>query len=166
MTETLDILNTAVSPFVRAVLPAARFSGRIRGRSRKRLAAEDAHAKAKKILFLNDRVYQLDMQPSIFQKHINSKGRNPRYTVCERLLILWHMKAFQIPKHVPLIRGFDHLTLLCTEFASGYSAWRPDMTLDGLRPMTCTMTHTACGSAILTPHGNSRIILVFVPLLL
>jgi transposase InsO family protein len=38
------------------------------------------------------------MQVSILQKHLNKKGKNPRYTVRERLLILWHMEAFQIPR--------------------------------------------------------------------
>ena len=34
---------------------------------------------------------------------------------------------------VPLIKGFDRLTLLCSEFESWYNAWRPHMTLEGLR---------------------------------
>ena len=76
---------------------AARFSGRVRQRSLKRLAGRDADARAKEILFLKDRVYQLEMQVSILQKHLNRKGRSPRYTARERLLILWHIEAFQIP---------------------------------------------------------------------
>ena len=35
---------------------------------------------------------------------------------------------------MPIIKGFDHLTLLCTEFESWYNVWRPHMTLGGLRP--------------------------------
>ena len=35
---------------------------------------------------------------------------------------------------VPIIKGFDHLTSLCTEFESWYNTWRPHMTLEGLRP--------------------------------
>ena len=38
MAENLDILNTAVSLLVRAALLAARFSGRVRRRSLKRLS--------------------------------------------------------------------------------------------------------------------------------
>jgi transposase InsO family protein len=98
MAEDLDVLNTAVSLLIRAALLAARFSGRLRQRSLKRLAAKDADAKAKEILFLKDRVYQLEMQVSILQKHLNRKGQSPRYTVRERLLILWQMEAFQIPR--------------------------------------------------------------------
>jgi len=36
---------------------------------------------------------------------------------------------------VPLIRGFDHLTELCSSFAIWYNQWRPHMTLDGSRPV-------------------------------
>jgi transposase InsO family protein len=98
MAENLDILNAAVSLVIKAALLAARFSGRVRRRSLKRLAAMDTDAKAKEILFLKDKVYQLEMQVSILQKQLTKRGKNPRYTVCERLLIFWHMEAFQIPR--------------------------------------------------------------------
>ena len=98
MNKNLDIITHAVSLIVKAVLLAARFSGRVRKRSLKRLAAMDTDAKAKEILFLEDKVYQLRMQVSILQKQLNKKGKNPRYTVHERLLVLWHMEAFQIPR--------------------------------------------------------------------
>jgi transposase InsO family protein len=58
----------------------------------------DTDAKAKEILFLKDRIYQLEMQVSILQKHLRKKGTKPRYEVRERLLILWHIEAFQIPR--------------------------------------------------------------------
>jgi len=57
MAENLDVLNSTVSLFIRAVLLAARFSGRVRRRSLQRLAARDIDAKAKEILFLKDRVH-------------------------------------------------------------------------------------------------------------
>jgi hypothetical protein len=65
MAENLDTLNTAVSLLIRAVLLAARFSGRVRRRSLERLTARDINAKAREILFLKDRVYQLEMLVSI-----------------------------------------------------------------------------------------------------
>jgi transposase len=98
MADNLDVLNTAVSLLIRAVLLAARFSGRVRRRSPKRLAARDVDTNAKEILFLKDRVYQLEMQVSILQKRLHKKGKKPRYEVRERLPILWHMEAFQIPR--------------------------------------------------------------------
>ena len=98
MAENIDILNAAVSVLIKAALLAARFSGRVRRRNLERLAAMDADAKAKEILFLKDRLYQLEMQVSIYQKQSTKRGKNPRYTVRERLLILRHMEAFQIPR--------------------------------------------------------------------
>jgi transposase-like protein len=98
MSDNLEILNAAVSLLIRAALLAARFSGRVRQRSLNRLASREVDAKAKEILFLKDRVYQLEMQVSILQKHLGKKGQSPRYTVRERLLILWHIEAFQIPR--------------------------------------------------------------------
>ena len=98
MAESLDILNTAVSLLIRAAQLAARFSGRVRQRYLKRLANQHIDAHAKEILFLEDRVYKLEMQVSILQKHLHKKGTKPRYSVRERLLILWHLEAFQIPR--------------------------------------------------------------------
>jgi transposase len=98
MADNLDMLNTAVSLLIRAALLAARFSGRVRQRYLKRLASRDVDAKAKEILFLKDRVCQLEMQLSILQKQLTKKGKKPRYEVRERLLILWHIEAFQIPR--------------------------------------------------------------------
>jgi len=98
MNKNLDVITHAVTLIIKAAIMAARFSGRIRRRSLKRLAAMDADAKDKEILFLKDKVYQLEMQVSILQKQLTKRGKSPRYTVRERLLILWHIEAFQIPR--------------------------------------------------------------------
>jgi len=50
------------------------------------------------ILFLKDKAYQLRMQVSIPRKQLNKRRKNPRYTVHERLLILRHMEASQMPR--------------------------------------------------------------------
>ncbi len=76
----------------------ARFSGRVRRRGLERLAAKDADAKTKEILFPKDRVCQLEMQVSILRKHLHKKGPKPRYEVRERLLIRWYIEALQIPR--------------------------------------------------------------------
>jgi hypothetical protein len=46
MAENLDILNAAVALLIKATLVAARFSGRVRRRSLKRVAGMDVDAKA------------------------------------------------------------------------------------------------------------------------
>ena len=57
MDKNLDIITYAVSLIVKAVIMAGRFSGTVRKRSLKRLAAMDADTKDKEILFLKDKVY-------------------------------------------------------------------------------------------------------------
>ena len=37
-------------------------------------------------------------------------------------------------KRVAIIKDFDHLNELCSEFETWYNSWRPHMTLDGLCP--------------------------------
>jgi len=48
----------------------------------------------------------------------------------------WTIKTLKYEwlRRVPLIKGFDHLIFLCTEFESWYNAWRPHMPLEGFRP--------------------------------
>jgi transposase InsO family protein len=98
MDKNPDITNFAVSLIIKAVVIAARFSGRVRKRSLKRLAAMEVDAKDKEILFLRDMVDQLKMQVSILQKGIKKKQKNPRYTLREKLFILWQMETYQIPR--------------------------------------------------------------------
>ncbi len=68
MTKNIDIINAAVELIIKAAILAARFSGRIRKRSLKRLAEMDVDSKDKEIIFLRDTVDQLKMQVSILQK--------------------------------------------------------------------------------------------------
>ena len=98
MDKHLDITNFTVSLIIKAVVIAARFSGKVRKRSLKRLAAMEVDAKDKEIIFLRDMVEQLQMQVSILQKGIKKKQKNPRYTLREKLFILWQMETYQIPR--------------------------------------------------------------------
>jgi len=58
-------------------------------------------------------------------------GKNGSIAVTERIIKTLKYKWL---KHVPLIKGFDHVTRLCGEFQSWYNTWRPHMALEGLRP--------------------------------
>ena len=98
MTKNIDIINAAVSLIIKAAIFAAGFSGRVRKRSLKRLAAMDVDSKDKEIIFLHDKVTQLQMQVSILQKGLQKKRSNKRYTVREKLFILCYMETFQIPR--------------------------------------------------------------------
>jgi transposase InsO family protein len=98
MDKNRDTIIFAVSLIFRAAIVAAKYSGRVRKRSLKRLAAMDIDEKDKEILFLIDKVYQLETRTSILLKRVEKHQKKPRYTLRERLLILWHMETFQIPR--------------------------------------------------------------------
>ena len=98
MTNNIDIINAAVELIIKAAILAARFSGRARKRSLKRLTAMDIDDKDKENIFLHDKIYRLEMQVSILQKGLQKKRCNKRYTLREKLYILCYMETFQIPR--------------------------------------------------------------------
>ena len=98
MTTNIEIINTAITLMIKAAILAARFSGRARKRSLKRLAAMDIDDKVKEIIFLRDAVDQFKTQVTILQKGLAKKQNNKRYTLREKLFILCYMETFQIPR--------------------------------------------------------------------
>jgi len=98
MANNIDIIDAAVKLIIKAAILAARFSGRVRRRSLKRLSKMDVDSKDKEIIFLRDKVFQLQTQALILQKGARKKQKNPRYTLRERLFIICHMETFQIPR--------------------------------------------------------------------
>ena len=98
MTNNLDIVNAAISLIIKAALLTARFSGRARKRSLKRLAKMNADDKDKEIIFLRDKVDQQQMQITILQKGLQKKHTNKRYTLREKIFILCYMETFQVAR--------------------------------------------------------------------
>jgi transposase InsO family protein len=98
MATNIEIVNAAITLIVKAAILAARFSGRARKRSLKRLAYMDIDDKDKEILFLRDKVYQQQIQITILQKGVEKKQTNKRYTLREKLFILCYMETFQVPR--------------------------------------------------------------------
>jgi transposase InsO family protein len=58
-------------------------------------------------------------------------GKHGSIAVTERVI---KTLKYEWLRCVLLIKGFDHLTSLCTEFAGWYNTWRPHMALEGIRP--------------------------------
>jgi transcriptional regulator with PAS, ATPase and Fis domain len=98
MSKNTDIINAAVTLIIKAALLAARFSGRSRKRSLKRLSKMDTDDKDKEIIFLRDKLNQQQMQITILQKGLQKKHTNKRYTLREKLFILCYMETFQVPR--------------------------------------------------------------------
>ena len=98
MANNIEIVNAAVTLIIKAAILAAGFSGRVRKRSLKRLAAMDVDSKDKEIIFLRDKVDKLKMRVSILQKGLQKKQNNKRHTLRERFFIIYYMETFQIPR--------------------------------------------------------------------
>ena len=98
MMKQKEIIVYAVSMILKAALLAASWAGKKRERGLKLIANMPIDEKDKEITFLRDRVYQLETRIKIFQKQIQSHSNKTRYTLKERLFILWHMEYFQIPR--------------------------------------------------------------------
>jgi transcriptional regulator with PAS, ATPase and Fis domain len=90
---------------VKAAILAAGFSGRVRKQSLKQLAGMDINEKDKELIFLRDKVTQLQTQVSILQKALKKQNNKKRYTIREKLFILCYMETFQIPRR----RVTEHL---------------------------------------------------------
>ena len=91
MSKNTDIINAAVTLIIKAAILAARFSGRGRKRSLKRLSKMDTDDKDKEIIFLRDKLNQQQMQITILQKGLQKKQTNKQYTLREKLFILSYM---------------------------------------------------------------------------
>ena len=55
MNKNCEVISCAIALIIKSAVVAARFSGRIRKRSLKRLASMDIHEKDKELLFLKDK---------------------------------------------------------------------------------------------------------------
>ena len=107
-----EIIAYAVSMILKAAIFAGAWAGRSRKRGLESIANMTIDEKDKEIFFLRDRVYQLETRLRIFQKQHQSTSNKPRYSLKERLFILWHMEYFQIPRrHVTKTFGIARSTL-------------------------------------------------------
>ena len=80
--------------------------------------------------------------------HFGAIGKHGSIAVTERVI---KTLKYEWLRCVPLIKGFDHVMSLCTEFESWYNSWRPHMTLGGLRP-----DDFYCNHKPETPQRNAK----------
>ena len=105
-----EIAITATALLVKAAVLSAKWAGAARRCGLERIADGDRDAE---ILFLRERVAQLQLQVSILRKHLGKHAKSPRYSLAERLHVLWFLEYFQIPRRqVPLsgANGTTHPT--------------------------------------------------------
>ena len=105
MATNIEIVNAAVVLIIKAPILTARFSGRARKRSLKKLSKMDVDDKDKEVTFLRDKVDRQQLQITILQKGLQKKQTKKRYTLREKMFILSYMEIFQVPRR----RVTEHL---------------------------------------------------------
>ena len=95
---TTDLATTAIALLVKATVLSARWAGATRRRALGILAFRSPHDVETELTFLRDRIDKLELQVSILRRNIGKHARSPRYTLAERLQVLWFIEYFQVPR--------------------------------------------------------------------
>ena len=92
----MDVLTAAIPLLLKALWLSSRWAGILRVHALKRVARDNDPES--EILFLRDRIAQLEVELELARGQRRKRGSKPRYTVRERLLVLWYMEYFQVPR--------------------------------------------------------------------
>lgn len=98
MGNPLDFASYALPLLFKAVLLAARWAGGRRRRAIEELARMGEIEKEREILLLRDKASRLEALVRLLQRQLAKGPHRPRYTLEERLCILWHLEVFQVPR--------------------------------------------------------------------
>ncbi len=86
--------NQAAIPLIlKALILSAQWAGTVRIRQMWNLAGEKNYLE-NKFQLLRDRIFQLETDLEFCRKNINGTNLKSRYTLRERLLILWYKEYF------------------------------------------------------------------------
>jgi len=88
-------------------------------------------------VFVGDVFAELLSQWNI-KPRFGAVGKHGSIAVTERVI---KTLKYEWLRCVPIIKGFDHLTSLCTQFEHWYNTWRAHMTLEGFRPDDLYYSH-------------------------
>ena len=92
----MDVLKVAIPLILKALWLSARWAGAARGRALRREAQR--HGANAEITFLHDRIAELEIALALTRIHGKKPGVKPRYTMKERLLVIWYMEYFQVSR--------------------------------------------------------------------
>ena len=95
--DPMQVARIAVNLMGKAVLLAARWAATRRKRALEIMAARPDEDKDKEIVFLRDRVEQLQSQVEILRQ-LHKPDNTTRYTLRERFNIIFHLTYFAIPR--------------------------------------------------------------------
>ncbi len=144
--DTTEVLYWGIWPvhvcvvidhFSRKVMSVTPFEGSNSGWINKALeSAMEEHSAPKHIISDQASVFTGDVFAELpdswnIKPCLGAVGKRGSISVTERV---FKTLKYEWLKRVPLIKGFDHLTMLCEEYENWYNRWRPHMTLEGFRP--------------------------------
>jgi transposase InsO family protein len=93
----MEVFSTAIPLILKSLWLSAKWAGIARVKALKAVIA-DGDEIAAEILHLRDRVAQLEPELDLIRRQAVKAGRKSRYTLKERLLVLWYLEYFQVPK--------------------------------------------------------------------
>jgi hypothetical protein len=94
---TAEILSVAVNLLGKAIVFGARWAATHRMRGLRAIAARPEGDKDKEIVFLRDRVAELQSQLEILRR-LHKPNNTTRYTLRERFMIIFHITYFAVPR--------------------------------------------------------------------
>jgi transposase InsO family protein len=92
-----EILSVAINLLGKAIVFGARWAGMRRRRGLAAIAASPESSKDKEIIFLRDRLAELQSQVEIL-KRLHKSDNTTRYTPCQRLRVIFHITYFSVPR--------------------------------------------------------------------
>src|SRR3990172_939434 len=95
--QTAETVSCAASLILRSIMLSARLAAVMR-RNLFKTANLNAEKLLHEVIFLRDKVAEVDGRNAILRSMLENRGRRRHPTLRERLSILWHMEYFQIPK--------------------------------------------------------------------
>ena len=106
----MGILTAAIPLIMKTLWLSAHWARLARKHALRRIARhQDPQAE---IIFVRDRVAELETALTMTRLHGRKPGVKPRYTAKERLLVIWYLEYFQVPRrHVNKHLGVARSTL-------------------------------------------------------
>ena len=93
----MEVFSAAIPLILKSLWLSGKWAGIARVKALKRVSGQGEEVFAE-VLFLRDRVAQLEVELLLARSRVDQKRQKPRYTQKERLLVLWYLEYFQIPK--------------------------------------------------------------------
>jgi transposase-like protein len=93
----MEVLSSAIPIILKSLWLSAKWAGAARMKALKGVASHGEEMVAE-VCFLRDQAVLLETELTLARRQAEEPGRKPRYSLKERLLVLWYLEYFQVPK--------------------------------------------------------------------